>query len=77
MAQNKSIHEEYTEIVVEMTNGDEFAVRSTYGKQRLRLDVDRLTHPAWTKQANYINTKDDKIARFNDKYSGIDFGFGE
>ncbi len=74
MAKKTSIHEKYREITVEMTNGESFKVRSTYERNELRLDVDRFTHPAWTKQANYVNTKADEVTKFNNKYAGIDFG---
>lgn len=73
MAKKSSIHDKYREITVEMTNGTHFKVRSTYEKSELRLDVDRYTHPAWTKQANYINTRADEVTKFNNKYGGISF----
>ena len=44
------IHPDYHEITVVMTDGSTFTTRSTYGKpgDRLTLDVDPKTHPAWT-----------------------------
>ena len=46
----KKIHPSYHMITVVMTNGEEFQVRSTYGKpdSRLVLDIDPTCHPAWT-----------------------------
>ena len=44
------IHPDYHEITVVMTDGSTFTTRSTYGNagDRLTLDVDPKTHPAWT-----------------------------
>jgi large subunit ribosomal protein L31 len=44
------IHPDYHEITVVMTDGSSFKTRSTYGKEGdvLTLDVDPLSHPAWT-----------------------------
>ena len=41
---------DYHEIKVVMTDGTEFTTKSTWGKQGeiLKLDVDPLSHPAWT-----------------------------
>ena len=46
----KSIHPDYHEIKVVMTDGTEFTTKSTLGKpgEVLKLDVDPLSHPAWT-----------------------------
>ena len=46
----KSIHPDYHEIKVVMTDGTEFTTKSTMGKpgEVLKLDVDPLSHPAWT-----------------------------
>ncbi len=43
------IHPNYHTITVVMTDGTEFETRSTLGKEgeRLQLDVDVKTHPAW------------------------------
>lgn len=68
-----TIHPNYREITVEMTDGSSFKTRSTYQHDVLKLDVDIKTHPAWTKELNYINTKDDKIAKFNNKFQGLSF----
>ncbi|WFW29950.1 MAG: 50S ribosomal protein L31 [Wolbachia endosymbiont of Menacanthus eurysternus] len=65
---------DYHKIIIVMTDGQEFETRSTYGKNgdRIKLDIDPLTHPAWTKSLTSGSTrKASKIARFNDKYGGI------
>jgi large subunit ribosomal protein L31 len=71
-----SVHPQYKNIKVVMTDGEIFDTRSTYGQKHdgsdvMKLDVDRKTHPAWTKQANYINQKSSEVAKFNDKYGGL------
>ncbi len=42
-------HPDYHEITVVQTDGTEYKTRSCLGKpgERLRLDVDPLSHPAW------------------------------
>src|SRR3546814_18771550 len=43
-------HPEYHMITVKMTDGTEFQTRSTWGKEgaTMALDLDPLSHPAWT-----------------------------
>ena len=71
-----NIHPDYHEITVKMTHGDTFKTFSTYGKEGdvLTLDVDTTTHPAWTGGTSYINEKEGKVAKFNQKFSGLSFG---
>jgi len=44
------IHPDYHEITVVLTDGTEYKTRSTLGKEGeiLKLDVDPITHPAWS-----------------------------
>ena len=46
----KDIHPKYHRITVVMTDGTEFETYSTYGAEgdKLKLDIDTKTHPAWT-----------------------------
>ena len=60
-----SLHPNYREITVEMTNGTKFKTRSTVSNDLLKLDIDPTTHPAWTKDANYVNTKATEVSKFN------------
>jgi large subunit ribosomal protein L31 len=65
---------DYHKIIIVMTNGEEFETRSTYGKQgdKVKLDRDPLTHPAWTGSLTSGSTsKTSKMAKFNDKYGDI------
>jgi large subunit ribosomal protein L31 len=44
------IHPDYHTITVVMTDGTEYQTRSTWGKagDKLNLDIDSKSHPAWT-----------------------------
>ena len=69
-----SLHPNYREITVEMTNVTKFKTRSTVSNDLLKLDIDPTTHPAWTKDANYVNTKATEVSKFNNKFKGLSFG---
>ncbi len=69
-----STHPNYKEVTVEMTDGTKFKTRSTYSGDYLKLDIDPKTHPAWTKEANYVNAKATEVSKFNDKFKGLSFG---
>jgi len=64
-------HPDYHPITVVMTDGTEFVTRSTYGKagDKLALDIDPKSHPAWTGQQGQILDRGGRVSRFNDKYS--------
>lgn len=70
-----SIHPDYHEITVIMTDGSEFVTRSTYGKagDKLHLDIDPKTHPAWTGQHRLID-RGGQLAKFNKRFAGIAVG---
>lgn len=65
-------HPDYHNITVVMTDGTEFVTRSTYGKagDRMQLDIDPKTHPAWTGQHRMIN-KGGQLAKFNKRFAGL------
>ena len=65
---------EIREITVVQTDGTVFHTRSTYKNTSLKLDIDIKTHPAWTREAGYINTKNSEVAKFNTKFAGLTFG---
>lgn len=71
-----NVHPDYHEITIVFTNGSELKTRSTYGKagDRLQLDVDPTTHPAWTKSTGVVNTNVSSIAKFNSKFGNLGFG---
>jgi large subunit ribosomal protein L31 len=67
-----SIHPDYHEITVIMTDGTEFKTRSTYGRpgETLRLDIDPKSHPAWTGHHRLVDSGG-QVAKFNKKFAGI------
>ncbi|MCY4504862.1 MAG: 50S ribosomal protein L31 [Hyphomicrobiales bacterium] len=66
----KDIHPDYHPITVVMTDGTQFETRSTYGKagDTLTLEIDPLTHPAWTKGAQTLVDRGGRLSRFNKKF---------
>ena len=72
----KDIHPNYHEITVVMTDGTSFQTRSTWGSEgdTLKLDIDPLSHPAWTGGAQRIVDTGGQVARFNKRFK--DFGLG-
>ncbi|MCC7260407.1 MAG: 50S ribosomal protein L31 [Alphaproteobacteria bacterium] len=70
----EGIHPDYHEITVVMTNGKEFKTRSTYGKpgDKLQLDVDMLTHPAWTGGVGQLK-KTGQMEKFNNRFKDLGF----
>ena len=67
------IHPDYHEISVVMTDGTEYKTRSTWGKPGdvLKLDVDPLTHPAWTGGNTRLVDTGGQVARFNKRFKGF------
>ena len=66
----KDIHPDYHAITVVMTDGSTFETRSTYGQagESVRLDIDPLSHPAWTGVQRLIDTAG-QLAKFNSKFA--------
>ena len=56
-----------------MTDGTEYKTRSTWGKagDTLKLDVDPLTHPAWTGGSTHLVDSGGQVARFNKRFKGF------
>ncbi|MDR0695325.1 MAG: 50S ribosomal protein L31 [Holosporales bacterium] len=67
----KNTHPETHKITVVLTNGDQFETRSVYGKEGdvLHLDIDPLTHPAWTGTGQKLMDTAGQIGKFNKKYN--------
>ena len=74
----ESIHPDYHEINIVMTDGTTFKTRSTYGKpgDTLRLDIDPKSHPAWT-GVHRLMDSGGQLAKFNKRFSGIGIGGGK
>ena len=68
----KDIHPDYHEIKIDMTDGSERSVRSTWGSEGevMKLSVDPLNHPAWTGQQRVLGSEG-QVARFNKRFSGL------
>lgn len=65
------IHPEYKDITIVRPNGSTFQTRSTYAKgDRIQLDVDPTTHPAWTGGTAKISDTG-RVAKFNSRYKGF------
>jgi large subunit ribosomal protein L31 len=69
----KDIHPDYHKIKVVMTNGDEFETYSTYGSEgdKLQLDIDPNTHPAWTGGSQQLIDRGGRLSRFKKKFEGF------
>ena len=69
----KDIHPDYHFITVMMTDGTEYKTRSTYGKEgdKLTLDIDPTTHPAWTGGQGKLVARGGRVSRFKEKFKGI------
>ena len=68
----KDIHPDYHFINVKMTDGTVYKTRSTYGKtdENLNLEIDPLTHPAWTEDHKLLDTGG-RVSKFKKKYEGF------
>jgi large subunit ribosomal protein L31 len=73
IAMKAEIHPNYHTIKVVMTDGTEFATRSTYGKEgdTLNLDIDSKSHPAWTGGQQQLLDRGGRVSRFQKKFSGL------
>jgi large subunit ribosomal protein L31 len=71
-----TVHPDYHFITVVMTNGSEFTTRSTMGKEgdKLNLDIDPNTHPAWTGGTQQLLDRGGRVSRFNSRFGGLSFG---
>ncbi|SKA34943.1 50S ribosomal protein L31 [Consotaella salsifontis] len=69
----KEIHPDYHAITVVMTNGTTYETRSTWGKEgdRMNLDIDPSTHPAWTGGAQNLVDRGGRVSRFKKRYEGL------
>ena len=69
----KDIHPDYHFINVKMTDGTVYKTRSTYGKtdENLNLEIDPLTHPAWTGGSQKLLDTGGRVSKFKKKYEGF------
>ena len=73
MKKDEGLHPKYHKITVVMTDGSEFETFSTYGKEndRLVLDIDPTTHPAWTGGSQQLMDRGGRLSRFKKKFEGM------
>ena len=69
-------HPDYHMITVQLTNGETFQTRSTWGKEgdTLALDIDPSAHPAWTGGKSSMLDSGGQVARFNKRFGGLSLG---
>ena len=69
-------HPDYHMIKVQMTNGNVYETRSTWGKEgdTLQLDIDPSVHPAWTGGNAKLLDQGGQVARFNKRFGGLTLG---
>jgi large subunit ribosomal protein L31 len=67
------IHPHYHTIKVVMTDGSEFVTRSTYGSEgdKLALDIDPKTHPAWTGGSAQLLDRGGRLSKFTSRFGSI------
>ena len=65
-------HPDYHKITVVMTDGTKFETMSTWGKagDTMSLDIDPLSHPAWTGGQQKIQHKA-QDSRFKKRFSNL------
>ena len=68
----EKIHPNYHKIKVVMTDGSSFETRSTWGKEgdTLKLDIDPISHSAWTGGSQKILDKG-RVSKYNKKFSNL------
>jgi large subunit ribosomal protein L31 len=73
MKKDEDFHPHYHMIRVVMTDGTEFQTYSTYGKEgdKLTLDIDPTTHPAWTGGNQQLMDRGGRLSRFKKKFEGM------
>ena len=69
----KDIHPDYHRVTVALTDGTEFETFSTYGSEgeRIVLDIDPKTHPAWTGGSQHLIDRGGRLSKFKKKFDGF------
>jgi large subunit ribosomal protein L31 len=69
------IHPDYHAISVKMTDGTVVQMKSTWGKagDTMSLDIDPLSHPAWTGGGTKLLDTGGRVSKFKNKYAGLGF----
>lgn len=66
----KDVHPDYHFITVQMNDGTTYQTRSTWGKEgdKLVLDIDPTTHPAWTGGGQQLIDRGGRVSKFKKKF---------
>jgi large subunit ribosomal protein L31 len=66
----KGIHPGYHFVNVMLNDGTTYRTRTTYGEadQKVTLDIDPTTHPAWTGGQQHLMDRGGRLTRFNKKF---------
>ena len=69
----EGIHPAYHTIEVKMTDDTTFRTKTTWGKEgdTMALDIDPLSHPAWTGQQAKLMDTGGRVSKFKNKYAGL------
>ncbi len=69
----QGIHPDYHTIKVVMTDGTEYMTRSTWGEdgQTMNLDIDPISHPAWTGGNQQLVDRGGRVSKFKSRYSNL------
>jgi large subunit ribosomal protein L31 len=67
------IHPDYHMIKVVMTDGTDYATKSTWGAagDTMNLDIDPRTHPAWTGGTQTMLDRGGRVSKFKKRYEGL------
>ena len=69
----QNIHPDYHEINIIMTDGTTFKTPTTWGKagDTMHLDIDPLSHPAWTGANQKLMDTAGQISKFSNRFGDI------
>jgi large subunit ribosomal protein L31 len=69
------IHPEYHLIDVKMNDGTMIQMKTTWGKEgdTMNLEIDPLSHPAWTGGGTRLMDTGGRVSKFKNKYAGLGF----
>lgn len=73
VAQKKAtLHPDLKMLKIIDTSGAEWEILSTYNAEVMKLEIDKYTHPAWTKDSGYImNKKGSAVSKFQDAFGDL------
>ena len=73
VSMKKGIHPAYHFVDIQLNDGTTYKTRTTYGEagQKITLDIDPTTHPAWTGGQQQLMDRGGRLTRFNKKFAGF------